>query len=142
MKRILRLPVIALVVFALVAAVGSLAAGCGGSDQKQAKLDLGASLTSFETAVADLQKLGSTSSVADLKKANDSLAPLYNNVILSATKVSGADVTPFETAWKALQDAVAAIPSDASIVSAALLVMPKIQPVVTAEEGLKALVTK
>lgn len=140
MKRIVSVLAVALVVLALVATAGVLAAGCGGSDQKQAKADLSAALTEFETSVADLQKLGATSTVADLKKANEGLVAIYDKVVQAAKKVSGADVTQFETAWKALQDTVAAIPDDASIVTAAIQVMPKIQPVVTAEAALKALV--
>jgi len=140
MKRVVGVLAAALVVAALVATAGALTAGCGGSDQKQAKADLSAALTEFETSVADLQKLGATSTVADLKKANDGLAPIYDKVIQAAGGVSGADVTPFETAWKALQDTIAAIPDDASIVTAAIQVVPKVQPVVTAEAALKALV--
>ena len=49
-------------------------------------------------------------------------------------------MTPFAAAWKALQDTIAAIPNDATIVIAAVQVMPKVQPVVTAEAALKALV--
>ncbi|MFH0915272.1 MAG: hypothetical protein V1912_02335 [bacterium] len=140
MKRTVGVPAIAWLLLTLLATTAFLAAGCGGSDQKQAKADLGAALTQFETAVADLQKLGATSTVADLKKGNEGLIVIYDNVIQAAVKVSGADVTEFETAWKALQDTVAAIPDDASIVTAAIQVGPKIQPVVTAEAALKALV--
>ena len=73
MKRILIATVVIALVLALVATAGFMATGCGGSD-KQAKADLSAALTEFETAVANLQKLGATSTVADLKKANDDLA--------------------------------------------------------------------
>lgn len=139
MKRFLRLLPIVVLIVALVSAVGLAAAGCGGSE-KQAKADLSAALTEFETAVADLQKLGASSTVADLKKANEGLVPIYDKVVTAAKKVSGADVTTFETAWTALQDTIKAIPDDSSIVSAAIQVMPKIQPVVKAEAALKALV--
>lgn len=139
MKRIASALTVGLVALALVATAGFLAAGCGGSD-KQAKADLSAALTEFETSVADLQKLSATSTVADLKKGNAGLAVAYDKIVLAAKNVSGADVTEFATAWKALQDTVAAIPDDASIMTAALQVMPKVQPVVTAEAALKALV--
>jgi outer membrane murein-binding lipoprotein Lpp len=142
MKRIGSVWTVAFLVLVLVATASLLAAGCGSSEQKQAKLDLSSALTEFETAVSSLQKMGATSTVADLKTANASLGPLYDNVIESALKVSGVDVTPFETAWKDLQDAVAAIPDDASIVTAAISVVPKIQPVVTAEGALKAFAEK
>lgn len=101
---------------------------------------MSAALGEFEITVADLQKLGTTSTVADLKKANEGLVPIYDKVVQAARKVSGADVAEFETAWKALQDTVAAIPDDASIVTAAIQVVPKLDPVVTAEAALKALV--
>jgi hypothetical protein len=135
MKRI----VSAVAVGLLVAAAGVLTAGCGGAD-KQAKADLSAALTEFETSVADLQKLSATSTVADLKKGNAGLAVVYDKVVEAAKKVPGADVTEFATTWKALQDTVAAIPDNATIMTAALQVMPKVQPVVQAEAALKALV--
>jgi hypothetical protein len=139
MKRIVRAVAVGLVVLALVATAGLLTAGCGGAD-KQAKADLSAALTEFETSVADLQKLSASSTVADLKKGNAGLAVVYDKVVEAAKKVSGADVTEFATAWKALQDTVAAIPDNATIMTAALQVMPKVQPVVQAEAALKALV--
>ena len=40
----------------------------------------------------------------------------------------------------ALQDTIAAIPDDASIVTAAIQVVPKVRPVVTAEAALMAVV--
>jgi hypothetical protein len=141
MKRIVGALCVGLVVLALVATAGFLAVGCGGSD-KQAKADLGAALTEFETSVGDLQKLSATSTLADLLKGNANLSVVYDKVIKAAIKVPGADVTAFETSWKALQDAIAAIPSDATIMTAALQVMPKVQPVVQAEAALKALVAK
>jgi hypothetical protein len=140
MKRIVGMLVIGLVVLALVATAGFLAVGCGGSD-KQAKADLSGALTEFETSVGDLQKLSATSTLADLKTGFANLAVIYDKVILTAKKVPGADVTAFATAWKALQDTVAVIPDNATIMTAALQVMPKVQPVVQAEAALKALVT-
>jgi hypothetical protein len=136
MKRIVGMLVIGLVVLALVATAGFLAVGCGGSD-KQAKADLSGALTEF----GDLQKLSATSTLADLKTGFANLAVIYDKVILTAKKVPGADVTAFATAWKALQDTVAVIPDNATIMTAALQVMPKVQPVVQAEAALKALVT-
>ena len=139
MKRIISALVVGLVVVALVATAGVLTTGCGGSD-KQAKADLGVALTEFETSVGDLQKLSATSTLADLKTGFANLAVIYDKVVLAAKKIPGADVTAFETSWKALQDTIAAIPSDATIMTAGLQVMPKVQPVVQAEAALKALV--
>jgi hypothetical protein len=140
MKRVLSPLSFALLIAAVVMTAGFLAAACGGSDE-QAKADLSAALVDFETAVSDLQKLGATSTVADLKKANEGLKAPYDKVVETATKVPGADVAALDTAWKALQDAIAAVPDDSSIVMAAIRVTPKIQPVVQAEAALKALVT-
>src|SRR3990170_6369754 len=112
MKRIACVFAVAFLVVALMVTAGVLLAGCGNEEEKQAKADLGASLTQFETAVAEVQKMGATSTLADLMMANASLLPLFDKIIQAATKVPGADTTAFQTSWTALQAAVAAIPPD------------------------------
>jgi len=140
MKRIANVFAVAFLVVALMVTAGVLLGGCSNQEEEQAKADLGASLTQFETAVAELQKMGATSTLADLMAANASLIPLFSAVVQAATKVPGADVATFENAWTALQATVAAIPPDASIVTAGLQILPKLQPVIDAEKALKALV--
>jgi len=139
MKRVFESILCVALIAVLVAAAGTAIAGCGGSDE-QAKADLNTALVEFETAVAALQQLSATSTVADLKKGNEDLKAPYEKVVAAAKKVSGADVATFETAWNDVQAAVAAIPDDASIVTAGLQLMPKIQPLTQAEAALKALV--
>jgi hypothetical protein len=136
MKRIASVLAVAFVVMALVATSGVLAAGCGGSDEKQAKAGLNGSLTEFEAAVTNLKQLGTTMTVGDLKKAQP-LVALFEKVIQAAKNVSGEKATAFELAYKALQNAVFALPDDTTIASAIMQVMTKILPVVDAEKALR-----
>jgi len=138
MERIARVLAVAFMVLALVATAGVLGAGCGGSDQQDAKADLSVALTELETAFAGLKGQAATMTVGDLKKTQP-LAASFDKVVQAAKNVSGVDVTQFETALNALRDAMFALPDDMTIGAAILQVMPKALPVLQAGEALKQL---
>ncbi|MFH0915768.1 MAG: hypothetical protein V1912_04905 [bacterium] len=136
MERIARVLAIVFVVVGLVAMGGVLAAGCGGSDQKRAKADLNTALTGLETAFIGLKEQGATLTVGDLKKTQP-LLEAFDKVIEAAGKVSGVDVTQFETGFKALRAAVFALPDDLTIGAAVMQLMPMALAVLQSGEALK-----
>jgi hypothetical protein len=123
MKRISRVLATVLVVMALVATAGVAATGCGGSDQKQAKADLNSALTDFETLFTGMVSQASTLTVGDLKKTQP-LAEAFDKVIEAGGRVSGVDVTAFQTAFKALRAAVFALPDETTVGAAIMQLMP------------------
>jgi hypothetical protein len=123
MKRISRVLATVLVVVALVAMAGVAATGCGGSDQKQAKADLNSTLTDFETLFTGMVSQASTLTVGDLKKTQP-LAEAFDKVIEAGGRVSGVDVTAFQTAFKALRAAVFALPDETTVGAAIMQLMP------------------
>ncbi|MBC7294205.1 MAG: hypothetical protein H5T84_08940 [Thermoleophilia bacterium] len=123
---------IVILIFGLVAA----AVGCGSSD-KEAKAAVLAALDKFEASVAKFQQLGPQSTVADIKKARDEMAPVWNEVVTAAKKLKDVDVNKLETAWKDVDAAVTAIPDDATLVQAAGMIMPKVQALLAAEQELR-----
>ena len=136
MERIAKVLAVAFMVLALVAMAGIVAAGCGGEDQEQSKADLNTALTELEAAFVGLKGQSATLTVGDLKKTQP-LAAAFDKVVEAAKGVSGVDVTAFETAFKALRDAVFALPDDVNIGAALIQVMPKALPVLQAGEALK-----
>lgn len=132
MERIARVFAVAFTVVALVAMAGVLAAGCGGSDQKQAKADLNTALIGLETAFTE----SATLTVGDLRKTQPLLAA-FDKVIEAASRVSGVDVTLFETAFKALRAAVFALPDDLTVGAAVMQLMPMALAVLQSGEALK-----
>jgi hypothetical protein len=126
MERISRIPrvlAIAFVVVALVALAGGVAAGCGGSDQKQAKAELNTSLTDLGTLFTGMTNQAATLTVGDLKKTQP-LAEAFNKVIEAGGRVSGVDVTMFQTAFNALRAAVFALPDETTVGAAIMQLMP------------------
>ena len=123
MKRISRVLAIAFMVVALVAMAGVVAVGCGGSDQKQAKADLNTSLTDLGTVFTGMKNQAATLTVGDLKKTQP-LAEAFDKVIEAGGRVSGVDVTAFQTAFKGLRAAVFALPDETTVGAAMMQLMP------------------
>ena len=138
MERAAKMLAVALIVLALVGTAGFIAAGCGGSDEKQAKNDLSGAITGLETSFANLKTAGATMTVGDLKKTQP-LAAAVDQVVQAGKNVSGAETSAFETAFAALRDAVFAFPDDTNLMTALTQVMPKALAVLQAGEALKAL---
>jgi hypothetical protein len=122
-SRMTRVLAIAFVVVALVALAGGLAAGCGGSDQKQAKADLNTSLTDLGSLFTTMKDQSATLTVGDLKKTQP-LAEAFDKVIEAGGRVSGVDVTVFQTAFKGLRAAVFALPDETTVGAAIMQLMP------------------
>ena len=123
MKGISRVLAIAFMIGALVAMAGVVAVGCGGSDQKQAKADLNTSLTDLGTLFTGMTNQAATLTVGDLKKTQP-LAEAFNKVIEAGGRVSGVDVTTFQTAFNALRAAVFAFPDETTVGAAVMQLMP------------------
>jgi hypothetical protein len=136
MERIPRVLAIAVMVAVLVAMAGVFGAACGGSDQKQAKADLNSGLTELGTIFTGMKNQASTLTVGDLKKAQP-LAEAFDKVIEAGSRVSGVDVTAFQTAFKGLRAAVFALPDETTIGAAIMQLMPLALTVLQSGEALK-----
>jgi len=124
----------------VVMAGALMAAGCGSDEE--AKAALSAALDKVEVAIADFQKMGPSSTVADIKAARDQVAPLWQEVVTAAKDVKDADVAAAEKAWTDLDTAVSSLADDANIMEAAGVVLAPVQALLKVETDLRALVPK
>lgn len=124
-----------LLVLVLILAVWGVA--CGGGDDPKAQLS--AALDKVDAAVAKFQSLGLNSTVPEIKAARDDVRPLWDQVVVAAEKVKGADVEAAKKAWADVDAAVNAVPDDANIMEAAAVLGP-VQNLMKVVGDLKALV--
>jgi hypothetical protein len=92
--------------------------GCGGGDE-EAKAALGAALDKVETEVTAMQtQFTQGGTVPQLKEAKAQIGTDWQAVITAAQGVEGADVAAAQAAWKTVDDAINAIPDDATLLEA------------------------
>jgi hypothetical protein len=118
-----------------------VAVGCGGSEE-DAKANLSAALDKVETSIAGFQQMGADSTVADIKAARDAVKADWQEVVVAAKEVGGADPAAAEKAWTDVNTAVDKIPEGATILEAAALIMGPVTALLKAEQELRALVPK
>lgn len=137
MKRSARTLAVAILVLALVALGGVLAAGCGGSE-KEAKADLSTALVELQAATTNLLAQGGTLTVGDYRKTRPLDAPL-EKLIQAGENTPGVDLTAFQPAFEAWQQAGHALPDDLTIAAAMIQLTPVNLPLLDALKTLEAL---
>lgn len=134
LRQVLVLGVVVALFLALV-----VVAGCG-SDEQQAKTDLGEALDKVEASIAKLQQMGEDTTVADIKAARDEIASLWQSVITAAEKVKDADVTAAKNAWTEVDKAVNSLTDNVTISQVTGVIITPVQGLLKVESDLRALV--
>ena len=132
-----------LVVVLALGALGVAGCGGGGTSDADAKAAVLAGLAKIDAAIADMTAKGTSGSltVTDIKATRDALKADVQSVIDNAKKIKNADVSKVQTAWTDLNNAVTALPDNATLVEAAGVLLTKVAPLTSALAELKALVT-
>lgn len=115
--------------------------GCGGSEE-EAKAELSAALDELETSIAGFQQMGADSTVDDIIAARDAVKEDWAAVAEAGKKVDEATTSEAEQAWAEADAAIDSVPRDASLVEAAVIILPPVQAFLTEVNNLRALVPK
>lgn len=128
-----------------------LLASCGGNTSRNAevqppqaqtvqdkKTELCTNLARFDTAVATLRSMSPSSTVGDIRKAQDQVRTTFNDVKVSSSAVKNAKIEQLERAHQELDKAVKAVPDTATAQQANQSIAPKVSAVQAAENQVKA----
>lgn len=102
------------------------------------KAELCTNLARLNTSIAALRSLSPSSTVGDLKKAQEQVRADYNNVKTSAQAVQEARVADLDAAYANLDKAIAAVPSTATLQQATQSVTPQVTAVQTARDQMNS----
>lgn len=102
------------------------------------KTELCTNLARFKTAVATLKSTSPSSTVGDLKNAQDQVRTTFNDVKSSAQKVQEAKAGELEAAYQNLDKAIQDIPNTATLNQAATSIAPQVAAVEAAQTQLSS----
>ena len=127
---------------AIVLALTTLVAvGCGSGDE-EAKAALGAALDKVETEVTAMQTAFTAGgTVPELKIAKDQVGTDWQAVVTAAEGVADADlVAKAKAAWTTVDEAINAIPDDATLLQAGPALIAPVTAMMTVAGDLRELV--
>lgn len=102
------------------------------------KTELCTNLARFKTAVATLKSTSPSSTVGDLKNAQDQVRTTFNDVKSSAQRVQEAKAGELEAAYQNLDKAIQDIPNTATLNQAATSIAPQVAAVEAAQTQLSS----
>jgi hypothetical protein len=114
--------------------------GCGGGNE-EAKAALRAALDKVETEVNAMQTAFTAGgTVPELKAAKDQVGTDWQAVVTAAEGVEGADVAKAKAAWTTVDEAITAIPDDATLLEAGPALIAPVTAMMTVASELRELV--
>jgi hypothetical protein len=137
--RLRKVLVFGLAIVVVLTTLTLVAVGCGGGDE-QAKATLLAALTKVENEVNDMQTAFTAGgTVPQLKTAKDQVGTDWQAVVTAAGAVKGADVEAAKAAWTKVDEAITAIPDDATLMVAGPALIAPVTALMTVAADLKKL---
>lgn len=115
-----------------------LPTGCVRETLGNKRAQLCAHLTAMDDAIAALNRLGSGSTISELKQAEAEISAAFRSVKASATEVPEVDIENLETAYEDLDKTVEEIADESSIAQAVALLSGKVSTVEATVAQLKS----
>lgn len=102
------------------------------------KTDLCTNLARLNTSVATLKSMSPSSTVGDLRKAEEQVRVAYNNVKTSAQTVQEARTADLDRAYAELDKSIKRVPNNATLKQAAQSIAPQVAAVESAQVQMRS----
>ncbi len=113
-------------------------AGCVQPSEEEAEAQLCQDLEDLGVALQNMENISVSSSVGDIRDAQDQVQSAMESVRSSADQVANIRVDELNAAYEDLDQAVQGLPDDATVVEAIQTIRPEIQAVRDARQNLTA----
>jgi outer membrane murein-binding lipoprotein Lpp len=114
------------------------AAGCVQPTQEQAQAQLCQDLVDLGAALDNFATINVTSTVGDIRDAEDQVTAAMQNVRQSAGQLATVRIDELDTAYNNLDNAVQSLPDDITAAEALQTLRPDLQAVLSARQNLTA----